>query len=357
VNDNQEPQRPSKKEPHTDINNENALDVFKPSAIPSEVDDRDYPFPRAKALSPTALPRRFLLPEDPADNQMDRGTCMIFTAEDIARNEARRSLGVLFDPSEEYGYARYNELDGTLGQDNGAFPRDAMAQVCEGILLESLRPYRSTPLSQGTTEAERAEAAKRHAVEYVLCNTQFDEMAAIFESRYVALCLTIMRNFVPDAQGYVPLPDRGAGIWGGHAMRKTGWDLDMVHNGFTGFWRCKNQWSQSWGDRGYFWIPMQIDNLRSVYDSNDQGGTWHQGAYTLNGFIDQTIPQPQPEPNPQPQPTPDLKAKALQIAQNERQRLEDLYQQQKGTQKAYARFRRDGALFVEQALQRDENWQ
>lgn len=55
--------------------------------------------------------------------------------------------------------------------------------------------------------------------------------------------------------GYVPFPQLSEMCLGGHAVLIVGYDNDLVKNGNKGHFIIRNSWGDSWGDKGYCYIP------------------------------------------------------------------------------------------------------
>jgi C1A family cysteine protease len=274
----------------------NPLDYFKPSAIPPTPAQllkhaRDFPFARAPRPK-VALPRSFQLPKtDPEANQGPRGTCMIWSLYRVMRSEHRRLFGVVPDWSEEYGYADYNESEGTLCQDQGAYPHPAAERLVKvGVIPEASRPYLSTQLCQGTSMEERMLAQQMRATMYIRAYSDEDIKRIIYGDgpphygREVTACFVLATNFDPElfnGQYFVPTP--AGEIWGGHAMTYDGWDDDLpCPDGSVGAWDDVNQWGFGWGNGGSVWMPYSVHRLP---DWQGNGfGAWRDSFLSVHGI-------------------------------------------------------------------------
>lgn len=290
------------------------LSYYKPSMVdPSPPDERDHtadehsPF-RVAALGepPPPRPRRYMMP-DPwgLTNQQNRGSCSAFAAAGQARTAFAR-VGRDFDPSEEVQYALVREVEGTLGQDSGAYPRDNQ-QVMQkvGVAYESDAPYLSQSLSWVPPQSLRDSMAGRRIDNYFVAGD--DE--AIKQTMWgtgkddgfdVGFAFILYKNFNPDADNNIPLP--AGGQWGGHNIRGRGYDDDRpMPDGSVGAWWVKNQWN-GWGDpNGGAWISYRHANLGLNAGGLWRGDTW---VSVVNGTVP-TPPTPDPQPEPAPDPTPD----------------------------------------------------
>lgn len=253
------------------------LAQFVPGVIRSPHDPRDYiVIPQA-----VTLPNEYELPADiPIKNQGSKGACAAFAGMRVREGEYLRSR-VAFDGSEEalYGCARDRDYLNSLCYDSGAVPRDIMDILVRiGCLSESERPY-SMDLCKGMNTAERQAASSRKVREYArLGNMEMVKSFIYTQQRRVTICLLVHENFIPDANGYVPLP-RGLAV-GWHLITCEGWNQLGL--------RVSNSWSTRWGLNGYCYLPNEYAMIPA-----EQGGIDLNELWTL---IDA-------DPNPEVPPT------------------------------------------------------
>lgn len=281
----------------------NPLDYYQPSkVIPSPPDDRDFqatehsPFV-ALAAPRAVLPRKYLMP-DPWGliDQKTRGSCSAFGACGLARTSFAR-VGVNFDPSEEAQYALVREVEGTLGQDDGAAPRDNMDVMAKtGIADEADAVYLSKPLTWTPDAGLRAKMANRRITKYFVSPDDATIKQTVYgtgtdDGLDVSACFVLYKNFGPDPSFNIPMPAMGQ--WGGHNMRVRGWDDDRAMPGTTrrGAWYIKNQWN-GWGDQnGCAWISYAHAHL-----APGSGGLWYSDTWAA--VVDAPPAPPAPTPTP-----------------------------------------------------------
>ena len=262
------------------------LDYFQPGAVRPHDDPRDYtmrthPLPVAP---PRAFPPYFMLPARPVQNQGQRGACAAFgvgrtlTRSDMVANTRATSL----DISEEALYAEGRARINLLCQDAGSDPRTNAAICCElGLPLESVAPYESRDLCW----RPGADIWQQQAVrgeKYVSLRTREDVQAALYAGLEPTICLQLSQNFVPDANGIIPMPS-GA-VWGNHCMTWAGWDH---RNARRKLWAVVNQWGEGWGQSGICWIPDALWDLPET-----KGGVWK----TTGNWAIYVPTAPKPEP-------------------------------------------------------------
>jgi C1A family cysteine protease len=172
----------------------------------------------------------------------------------------KRVDGYYFNLSRLFLYWHERNLEGTVDYDAGAYIRDGMKVLQKiGCAGESTFPYvESTFRNKPSAEAE-ATAAYHKIAEYRRLNannpTQLKESLA---SGYpVVLGIEIYESFESAdvaKTGIVPFPDRSKEQFlGGHAVLAMGY---TTFNGIE-YIICRNSWGPDWGDRGYFYLPMQ----------------------------------------------------------------------------------------------------
>ncbi len=261
---------------------------------PSRPSRLNYP----AAFATAALPRKVDLAPLSIKNQGQWGSCNAFASARCAEGEFA-AAGIVYDPSEDYLYAKMREQDNTLCQNVGTDPH-AAADIYRqsGVCTEALRPYGVNNLCQRPQPAEIAEAANFRMSSYYFCSTLDSVKGALAAGHRVVWCQTLMRNFQPDPQtGVLPRPSRQSGAVGGHAMCAEGYDDDYFGGGF---W-IANQWSASFGVQGrLFYRYAYFDMTDWTAGAADEGGVW-KGE--LIAYVRERRSDPQPDPQPQPEPT------------------------------------------------------
>jgi C1A family cysteine protease len=56
--------------------------------------------------------------------------------------------------------------------------------------------------------------------------------------------------------GWVPLPEPGETLEGGHCVLSHGYDQALTWQKITGWITDRNSWGDAWGDKGNFRIPI-----------------------------------------------------------------------------------------------------
>jgi C1A family cysteine protease len=155
-------------------------------------------------------------------------------------------------------FVYYNErvLDGTVGQDVGAYVRDGAKAIAKwGVAYESTWPYRVSKFAKKPSCWAYAEGRRRRALVYSrLDQTEEQVLAAVGLARVpVVFGFMVYDSFESDqvAQtGMMPMPGPGERALGGHAVAIVGYDRPRR------LFVVRNSWGAGWGDRGYFYMPF-----------------------------------------------------------------------------------------------------
>ena len=122
-------------------------------------------------------------------------------------------------------------------------------------------PYDVTKFTQTPTTQSTADAAPFTINEYHRVKDLISLKTTLSEGYPVVLGINVYESFESDQvakTGIIPLPIPGENLLGGHAVLAVGYKDDAT----SGFVTCRNSWGESWGDKGYFYLPY------SYFESN-----------------------------------------------------------------------------------------
>jgi len=192
----------------------------------------------------------------PVKDQGEKGACSAFALVSILEYILKKNSKTEPDLSEEFVYYNVRKRKGELGKDSGSSFMDTLMSLSEdGVCHEKLCKYSAEDL--GTEPCPEAyEDAKKLRVVKALDVDPKDIRSAISEGYPVAISLMVFDSFVP-VEGFIPMPtpEDINGLKGSHAMVIVGYDDD------TRFYRVRNSWGRSFGDKGYCYIPYSyIEN-------------------------------------------------------------------------------------------------
>ncbi len=209
-----------------------------------------------------------------------------------------------FSPQWIYNGARF--IEGTLNQDIGAFPKDALDWIVQnGALLEHFWPYPSQFDPRAPSSTQMAQSNKYPDFAYYRV---VDGVAGICSAIAAGHCVAIGSPwfslwYSPDATGKLAEVTAADATVGGHETNLIGYD--QVGKVFLGM----NSWGSGWGNKGFFIMPFSaLDVFKQL---------WGYDAH----YVTFTAPPPQPvpippEPVPVPTPSPCKWGKAVAATAN-----------------------------------------
>jgi C1A family cysteine protease len=191
-------------------------------------------------------------------DQGELGSCTANAIASGLREYWEKPSGKLTPLSRLWLYWEERNIEGTVNEDAGAYIRDGMKVLQKlGCAPETDWPYditkfTKTPPAKATTDASQFKINEYHRVtNLTLLKT------ALAEGYPAVIGINVYESFESDqvAQtGIVPLPKRGEQLLGGHAVLAVGYKDDAKIKG-QGVAICRNSWGESWGDKGYFYLP------------------------------------------------------------------------------------------------------
>ena len=183
-------------------------------------------------------------------------------------------------------YAKERMSEGTFRLDAGADSRTIFRVLTStGVCLETQDAYDdhaifTSPTQQMVDEAQMYKLGAYHRI------LDVETAKTVLQSGYTFTVGTpLFDQFESDeaaATGLIRLP-KGSSI-GGHEMHIIGCDDTKNVFGEIGAMEVQNSWSETWGDKGYAWIPYSyFEATAGEWDfwTGHFGAPWHQ--YNGNG--------------------------------------------------------------------------
>lgn len=227
-------------------------------------DLRDYHFMSASFKRVTDLPKQVDLREklSPIVDQGRLGSCTANAIVSGLREYWLLSGSDGYEPlSRLYLYWHERELEGHVREDSGAYIRDGMKVLQQfGVCPELDYPYLIEHFTDQPTSAAETHAAKYRISEYHRVTDLEAMKAALAEGLPVVIGLTLYESFESEEvakTGKVPYPRKTKErVLGGHAMLAVGYK-DSARSG-QGYVIVRNSWGETWGDKGYCYIPYRM---------------------------------------------------------------------------------------------------
>lgn len=225
---------------------------------PDLKDMRDRYFaapPRVLAQLPEKIDMRPQCP--PIVDQGNLGSCTANAIGNAHRFEQmRQGSPGNFLPSRLFIYYNERALEGTVGSDAGASIRDGIKTIVDkGVCPETTWPYLISKFTQKPPTTAYTEAMLHQAVKYQRVTQTIDQIkAALASGHTIVFGFSVYESFeaVWPSTGMMPLPRAGEQMLGGHATTIVGYDDAMARA------IVMNSWGNTWGDRGYFYMPYQF---------------------------------------------------------------------------------------------------
>lgn len=191
----------------------------------------------------------------PVYDQGKLGSC---TANSLAfcyhYDELLQNEKSIFVPSRLFIYYNERVVEGNVPDDTGAQIHDGIQVLNNiGVCPETDWVYDITKFADKPTDNCYKEAQNHKSVEYNAIDQNLDQIKACLISGYpVAFGFVVYESFESQQvakTGVVPMPKQNEKVLGGHAVAIVG--FDDTKKLFT----VRNSWGNSWGDKGYFFMP------------------------------------------------------------------------------------------------------
>jgi C1A family cysteine protease len=216
---------------------------------------------KPKTPLPSSVDLRHKMP--PVYDQQTIGSCVA-----NALVAAYEYLTPGFMGSRLFLYYNERKMENDVNEDAGAIASDGIKALEHlGICAETEWPYDITkfavaPPAHCYTDALKHKVVKAHNVHPDLTSLK-QTLASQFP---VVVGIQVYESFESDTvakTGIVPMPSSDEKCLGGHEILLIGYQDDKQQ------WICRNSWSGSWGDQGYFYLPYAY-----LLDSNLSSDFW-----------------------------------------------------------------------------------
>jgi len=213
--------------------------------------DRKYAAQRRLVALPISVDLRPYC--SPVEEQGSVGSCTGQAFAGVLEYLDRRNDGAHADVSRLFIYYNERKLENATGEDAGAYIRDGIKALKEwGACDEYLWPYDERRWSVEPSSTAYMDAMKRRIKTYARVTSLYDLKAALAEGLPVVFGFMVYESFDSGEvgkTGSMSMPEAGEELRGGHAVLAVGYD-DATRTLIV-----RNSWGETWGDKGYFYMP------------------------------------------------------------------------------------------------------
>jgi Cysteine protease len=233
------------------------------------VDERDLKFSVSEAA---VLPEKVDLREHcpPVFDQGRLGSCTANAG--VAAFMMLKSTDTEHSRLYQYYMERY--IEGTTGEDAGAYMRDIGKSLRRyGVCTEPLWPYIEKKYTEDPPDSADNEAGNYKISAYRSVTGVSGIKYQLAAGTPVMIGIEVYPSFeTVTSDGVVPMPGKKETCLGGHAVLAVGYDDNYktaksgclfslfsaffgTSSGNTGYLIVRNSWGADWGDGGYFYLP------------------------------------------------------------------------------------------------------
>jgi C1A family cysteine protease len=218
----------------------------------------------------------------PVENQGALGSCTAHAGVGVVEYFERRAFRRHIDGSRIFVYKVTRNLMGVVG-DTGAWLRTTMGALrLFGVPPEKYWPYTTRkqtdpelrtfddePTSFVYELADNFEALRYFCHDPLIRNRQKTNVLASVKMFLAAKIPSMFGFYIfpshqnSDVRGGFPFPCQGEQAIGGHAIVAVGYDDSkeikntLCDTVTTGALLIRNSWGETWGDKGYGWLPYE----------------------------------------------------------------------------------------------------
>lgn len=241
---------------------------------PELPDQRDLTYGLIKPTSRTKLVAVDLRGKNcpPVMNQGSFGSCVgNASVSDHIFEQRKQPGGTEIIPSRMFVWNMARAMEGTLGQNEGCYIRDAFKVLAKyGVCSESEFPYAKVNMTKKPPAAALRSASRHQVIKYYRLDTSVmgamraDLKTCLGSGHPFVFGATLYESFDRiTSNGMVPMPKFTERAIGGHAMLCVGFDDRIKGGRFI----VMNSWGKKWGDGGFCYFPY--DYLTSPFMAAD----------------------------------------------------------------------------------------
>lgn len=223
-------------------------------------------FAPPEAALPAAVDLRPHCP--PVYDQGELGSCTANAIAGAVQFERMKQSLTDFTPSRLFIYYNERVIENTVASDSGAQIRDGIKSVAsQGACPETEWPYDVSKFADAPGAQCYTDAVKDRAVQYLSVAQNASQLKGCLAAGFpVVIGFTVYESFedAPISQtGIMEMPKPNEMVLGGHAVLVVGYNDEKQ------WYVVRNSWNESWGDKGYFYMPYAY-----LLDPNLAGDFW-----------------------------------------------------------------------------------
>lgn len=157
-------------------------------------------------------------------------------------------------PSRLFVYYEERVIEGTVGEDSGAYIRDGFKVINNlGIPPESTCKYDIARFKRKPSSTAYRAAGNHQVLEYQRVDRNIPLMRQLLADGVpFVFGFSVYESFTSatvSSTGVMTMPTSNESLLGGHAIMCVGYDHP------AGRFILRNSWGPNWGDKGYFYMP------------------------------------------------------------------------------------------------------
>lgn len=222
---------------------------------PDKPDHRDLHYTAKPVVSlPDSVDLRPGMP--PVEDQGNLGACTAFACGGCYDYLELKQNKETFQSSKLFLYYEERRREKTTSYDAGAENRDGFKVLHgSGVCSTTDWPYDIAKFAMKPSMQAYQDAKLDRSVQYMRVPQNITTMqTALYNQDAIVVGFSVYSSFMSDtvaSTGIVPMPGTDEQLLGGHAVLVVGYDNTRQ------CWVARNSWSETWGDKGYFYMPYE----------------------------------------------------------------------------------------------------
>jgi C1A family cysteine protease len=218
---------------------------------PEPKDPRDLKYRVVKGVPPKTCDLRTYC--SPVEDQGDLGSCTANAGVALDEYLMKKDKKPFYDMSRLHLYWWTRFIEGTTGEDSGAYIRDTVKSLQKyGVCKESTWPYIISKFTQKPSTAANDEAMLYQIIRYESVPQTLVALKTCLgiDKRPAIFGFDVPESFLYVGKSGTWTPKKNESIVGGHAQVLVGYTATRFI--------LRNSWGTSWGNKGYCTVPYSF---------------------------------------------------------------------------------------------------